>query len=79
MWEKEIWPPSSLDRNPLYYFVWGVFELGVKAKFHYRTKDLIPKIRGVMGSLVRNTVAKACNRFRSQVEAVVAAGGIFIE
>ncbi len=24
VWEKEIWPPSSPDCNPLDYFVWGV-------------------------------------------------------
>jgi hypothetical protein len=36
------------------------------------------KIREVMGSLDRNTVAKAGKRFRSQIEAVVAADGSFI-
>jgi hypothetical protein len=61
------------------YFVWGVFELRVRAKSNNKTKGLIPKIREVMGSLARNTVAKACKRFRSQIEAVAAAGGIFTE
>jgi hypothetical protein len=32
-----------------------------------------------MGFLARNTVAKACRRFRSRIEAVVAADGNFIE
>jgi hypothetical protein len=32
-----------------------------------------------MGFLARNTVAKACRRFRSRIEAVVAADGNFNE
>jgi hypothetical protein len=79
VWEKEVWPPSSPDCNPLDYFVWGVTELRVNAKPHSKTEDLIEKIKEVMGSLDRDTVAKACRRFRSRIEAVVAAEGDFIE
>jgi hypothetical protein len=60
-------------------FAWGVFELRVKAKPHNKTKDLILKIRGVLVSLARNIVANTCKRFRSQIEAVVAAYGSFID
>jgi hypothetical protein len=77
--EKEKEASQLPDCSPLDYFAWGVFELRVKAKSHNKTKDLIPKIRGMMVSLARNTVAKACKRFRSQIETVIAAGGIFIE
>ncbi len=76
MWEKEIWPPSSIECSPLDYFAGGVSELRVRAKLHNQIKDLISKIREVMGSLARNTVAKACKRFR--IEAVVTADGSFI-
>jgi hypothetical protein len=79
VWEKEIWPPSSLDCNPLDFLRGGVFKLRVKAKSHNKTKALIPKIRGVMVSFARNTVEKACKQFRSQIEALIAAGGVFIE
>jgi hypothetical protein len=79
MWEKEVWPPSSPDCNPNDYFVWGVTELRVNKKPHNKTEDLIQKIKEVMGSLYRDTVAKACKRFRSRIEAVVAADGDFIE
>jgi hypothetical protein len=50
-----------------------------KAKPHKKTRDQIPKIKRVMVFLARNTVAKACERFPSQIKAVVAAGGIFIK
>ncbi len=79
MWEKEIWHPSPPDCNPLDYFAWGVFELRIREKSHNKTKELIPMITGVVVSLARNTMAKACKRFRYQNEALVDAGGIFIE
>jgi hypothetical protein len=61
------------------YLAWGVSELRVRAKPDNKTKNLILKIRGVMVSLARNFVAKTCKRFRSQIEAVVAAVGSFID
>jgi hypothetical protein len=39
----------------------------------------VAKIKEVMGNLDRDTVAKACRRFRSRIEAVVEANGDFIE
>ncbi|MFN9906933.1 MAG: hypothetical protein ACK56F_12570 [bacterium] len=76
---KEIWPPSSLDCSPMDNFAWGVSELRVRAKPHNKIKDLILKIKGVMVSLAKNIVANTCKRFRSQIEAVVAADGGFID
>jgi hypothetical protein len=32
-----------------------------------------------MGSLARNTVVKACKRFRSRIEDIIVAAGSFIE
>jgi hypothetical protein len=59
--------------------VWGITELRVNAKPHSKTEDLIEKIKEMMGSLDRDTVAKSCRRFRSRIEAVIAAEGDFIE
>jgi hypothetical protein len=78
VWEKKIWPPSSFVCSPVDYFAWGVSELRIRAQIHNKSKGLIPKIKKVMGSLHRNTVAKACKRFRSQIETVVAVDGSFI-
>jgi hypothetical protein len=39
--KKEIWPPSSPYCNPVEYFVWGVYELRVRANPGRKTKDLI--------------------------------------
>ncbi len=54
----------------------------VKAKPHNKTKDLILKIKevmGLMGSLDRDTVAKAFKKYPSRIEAVVTADGDLIE
>jgi hypothetical protein len=77
--KKLLWPPSSPDCNPLDYFVWGVSELHVNETPHNTSAALMDKITEVMGNLSRDTVAKACRRFRSRIEAVVAADGDFIE
>jgi len=76
---KEIWPPSSTD---CYSFVWislGVSGLRANLKPHNKTENLLPKIKEVMRSFDRNTMAKACMSFRSWMEAVFTADGIFIE
>jgi hypothetical protein len=79
LWEKEIWPASSPVCSPLDYFARGVFELRVRAKSSNNSKDLIQKIKDVMGSFARDTVAKACMSFRSRIEALFTADGSFIE
>jgi hypothetical protein len=50
----------------LFAFECGESELWVIAKFRNKTKDLIQKIKEVMGSLNRDTMAKACISFRSR-------------
>jgi hypothetical protein len=77
--EKEVWLPSSPGCKPFDYFVCGVSELRVKAKSRNKFKDLIQKMKEVMGSLARATLAKACTSFRSRIEAHFTADGSFIE
>jgi hypothetical protein len=77
VWEKEIWPPSSPDCNPLDYFVWGITEIQVNKAPHNTADSVISKIKEVMGNLNRDTVARACKRSRSKLEAVVEADSDF--
>ncbi len=51
----------------------------VRAQLYKQTKAQILKIRELMGSLARNTVAKACKGFRFRIEDVVDADGSFIK
>jgi hypothetical protein len=77
--EKEIWPPSCTG---CYSFVWillGVSGLRANLKPHNKTENLLPKIKEVMRSFDRNTMAEACMSFRSRMEAVFTADSSFIE
>jgi len=79
VWVEEVWLSSSPDCKPFDFFVCGVSELRVKAKSRNKSKDLIKKMKEVMGSLARDTLAKACTSFRSRSEALFTADGSFIE
>ncbi len=79
VWVEEVWLPSSPDCcKPLDYFVLGVSELRVKAKSSNKSKDLIQKMKEVMGSLARDTLAKASTSFRARIGALFTADGSFI-
>jgi hypothetical protein len=73
-YDNVIWK----DCNPFDYFVWGVSELRVNAKSHTKFKDLIQKMKEVMGPLARGTLAKASTSFRSRIKAVFTADGSLI-
>ncbi len=75
---EEVLPPSSPDCNPFDYFLCGVSGLRVYAKSQNKFKDLIQKMKEVMGSFARDTLAKACTCFRSRIEAVFTADCSFI-
>jgi hypothetical protein len=50
-----------------------------QSKVSQQIQDLIQKMKEVMGSLARDTLAKACTSFSSRIEVVFAADGSFIE
>jgi hypothetical protein len=77
-WEKEVWPPSSPDCNPMDYFVWGVAERDTNRSPHNTKESLITSIKEVFNNFPREDLKLACSRFRSRLEEVVAAEGDFI-
>jgi hypothetical protein len=79
VWVEEVWLPSSPDCKLFDYFVWGVSKLRVKAKSRSKSKDLIQKMKEVMGSLARDTLAKASTSFRARIGALFKADGSFIQ
>ncbi len=54
-------------------------QLNINAASQNKTEDLNKKIKEVMGSFDRDTVARACRRFSSRIEAVIATDGDYIE
>jgi hypothetical protein len=79
VWVEEVCPPSSSYCKPFDYFWCGVSELWAHAKSRNKSKDLIQKMKEVMGTLARDTLAKACTSVRSRIEVVFTADGSFIE
>ena len=73
------WPPSSPDCNPLDYFVWSYIEVMANRKAHSTKASLVAEIKLQFSLLSLALVKKACGRFRSRLEAVIAANGSFFE
>jgi hypothetical protein len=59
---KEIWPPTSLDCNPLKYFMWSEFKREVSKHTHNNLASLNAKILVVMAKIDREVVIPACRK-----------------
>ncbi len=57
--------------------MWGESEVWVTEKSRSKTKNLIQKMKEVLGSFNRDTVVKACMNLRPRIQAVVNADGSF--
>ncbi len=74
-WEKKVWPLSSPDCNPMD----SLCGAWLKDRSPHNTKaSPIASIKDVFSKFPREDLKKACSRFRSRLEEVVAAEGDFI-
>ena len=71
--------PSSLDLNPLDYFVWSYVENITHMSSHNIKASLIAAIRRVFTELPPALVEKACSQFRIRIEAVIEAVDGYIQ
>ena len=78
-WAKDIWSPNSPDLNPLDFYVWGVLEALTNKQRQPYTESLRLAIQLVCRRLSKASIKKACQSFRSRLEAVVANDGGYIE
>lgn len=78
-WPKDFWPPNSPDLNPLDYYVWGAVEARSNEHRHPNTSSLSLAIRRAFRMLPKHSLKKACDSFRSRLEAVLANNGGYIE
>lgn len=77
-WSLDLWPPSSPNCNPLDYYFWGVVEEKVN-KVSYNTKDAFKDAMiKVMTNMPKEEVKRACSKFRSKLEKVIAPDGGYI-
>jgi len=78
-WLKGMWLPSSPDYKPLDCFMWSEVEREVSKQPHNKLASLKAKISEVMTNIGREVVILPCQRFWSQIEAVVEASGDLIK
>jgi hypothetical protein len=67
VWEEEVRPPSSPICKFFPYFVWGESKVWDIEKSHNKTKDMIQKMKEVLGSFNRDTVVKARKSLRPRI------------
>jgi hypothetical protein len=65
--------------NPLDYFMWSVDEREVNKCPHITLDSLKVMTSNVMTDLDRKVIIHACKKFRSWIEAVMEATGVFIK
>ena len=75
---KEMWPPQSLDLNPLDYSIRGVLQERVQGTSDPNIESLKAHIAEAWDTLDEAFIASACRSFRSRVEAVISANGSYI-
>ena len=61
------------------YFFWGYLEARTNCVAHTTKDSLIASIREQATSLLKDVVAKACQSFRSRIQAVIDQEGGWIE
>ena len=74
-----MWPPSSPDCNPVYYFFWGLIETKTNKHAHNTVDSLKATIVAEFAAVDKDTVAKVCKSFCPWLEMAVAADGSYIE
>ncbi len=75
---KGMWPRSSPEYKTLDYFMWCEFEREVNKQPHNTQASLKAKISEVMTNNEREIVILTCQRFWSQIEAIVEASADLI-
>jgi len=78
-WSKEFWPPNSSDLNLLDYYVWSVVERVTNKSRHPNATSLRTAIEAALADIDSATLQRACERFRSRIQAVIEADGGYIE
>jgi hypothetical protein len=71
--KTEVWPPGSLDINPFDYLKCGVSRGGINRSSHKNKQSVITTIMEVFSNIPGEDLKRACSRFQSRLEEVVAA------
>jgi hypothetical protein len=69
--QKEVWPPSSPDYNPMDFFVCGVSEKDINGSPHNNILPLINYIMKVFSNFSRDDVERPCSQLQLKLREVV--------
>ena len=78
-WDKNMWPPSSPDINPMDFAIWSILESDVCAGPHSSTAVLRQALENAWSNISEDTVRRSCQSVVKRLEAVVKAKGGHIE
>lgn len=78
-WNKEIWPPSSPDINPMDFAIWSIIESEVSKISYSNLESLKKAITKAWSELHEDVVRKSCQSVVPRLKAVVKAKGGHIE
>ncbi len=77
-WSKGIWPPNSCNLNPLDYSIWSHVDSRANNVYHANLDTMKAAVEYEWNNMDSNYVRATCAKFRSRLEACIAAeGGVF--
>lgn len=65
--------------NPLDYYLWGVIEKHTNKFRHLNINSLRVVIKAEFTAMKRDQLKTACSRFRTRIEQMIEAQGVYIE
>lgn len=77
--EKDLWPPSSPDLNPLDFGLWGILQAKVGSKNYSSVKTLKLALLEAWKAIPQDQIRAMCTSFSKRVKAVVSAKGGHVE
>ena len=71
----DLWPPNSLDLNPVDYKIWGVMQQRVYERRMNNVDELKQRLIAVWGGMQQNVIDSAVDEWRKRLRACVRAEG----
>lgn len=78
-WDKNMWPPSSPDINPMDFAVWSILEREVSKISYSSVAALKQALVAAWSSLPEETVQRSCQAVEPRLKAMIKAKGGHIE
>ncbi len=78
-WDKELWPPSSPDMNPMDFSIWSVLESRACSKNHANVEALKTSLTSHWAKISEDEVRAAFASFKHRVRLIVQAKGGHVE